>query len=384
MSRIILYYHNGSGNHGCEAIVRSTKKILDRKLILATGAMDEDINYGLDEVVELFFDQKNSLKPLSYQRLYASILNRIRHDDYGYIYQSHKKFFDSVKKGDICLSIGGDNYCYKGRDILGYYNKILHKKGTKTVLWGCSFDPKDMTEEIKEDIKLYNLIIARESISYEILKSVNKNTILLPDPAFQLDVEKVSLPEGFIEGNTIGINVSPLASSCGKGNLVYENYRNLIRYIVESTDSIVALIPHVVWPYNDDRSILNELYNEFATTGRVIMANDSNCMQLKYVISKCRFFVGARTHATIAAYSTCVPTLVAGYSVKARGIARDIFGTDNNYVVPVQNLKSQDDVKNAFRWIQEHEQEIVANLNAFIPEYKKTGLVAKRYLDMLL
>ena len=28
MSRIFLYAHGGSGNHGCEAIVRSTIKIL--------------------------------------------------------------------------------------------------------------------------------------------------------------------------------------------------------------------------------------------------------------------------------------------------------------------------------------------------------------------
>ena len=49
-------------------------------------------------------------------------------------------------------------------------------------------------------------------------------------------------------------------------------------------------------------------------------------------------FIGARTHATIAAYSSCVPTLVVGYSIKARGIAKDLFGTDEGYVLPVQAL----------------------------------------------
>ena len=68
------------------------------------------------------------------------------------------------------------------------------------------------------------------------------------------------------------------------------------------------------------------------------MINDKNCMEIKGIISKCRFFIGARTHSTIAAYSTCVPTLAVGYSIKARGIARDIFGTEDNYVVPVQKF----------------------------------------------
>lgn len=49
------------------------------------------------------------------------------------------------------------------------------------------------------------------------------------------------------------------------------------------------------------------------------MIEDASCGDLKGYISRCRFLVAARTHASIAAYSTGVPALVAGYSVKARG-----------------------------------------------------------------
>lgn len=76
---------------------------------------------------------------------------------------------------------------------------------------------------------------------------------------------------------------------------------------------------------------------------------DATCEELKGFISRCRLFVGARTHATIAAYSTCVPTLVAGYSVKARGIAKDLFGSEENYVLPVQSLKNKDDLVKGFQ-----------------------------------
>lgn len=60
--------------------------------------------------------------------------------------------------------------------------------------------------------------------------------------------------------------------------------------------------------------------------------------QYKSIISRCDMFIGARTHATIAAYSTCVPTLVIGYSVKSKGIAKDIFGTDEGLVIPVSEI----------------------------------------------
>src|SRR5690606_14821725 len=105
---------------------------------------------------------------------------------------------------------------------------------------------------------------------------------------------------------------------------------------------------HVVWTYNNDLETLNEIYQKFNDTGRVVLIGDHNCMELKGFIARCRMFIGARTHATIAAYSSMVPTLVVGYSVKARGIAIDIFGTNENYVIPVQSLKEETDLTNAF------------------------------------
>ena len=135
---------------------------------------------------------------------------------------------------------------------------------------------------------------------------------------------------------------------------------------------------------NDDRKPLNELYEYFKDTKRVVMIDDGNCMELKGYISRCRMFIGARTHATIAAYSTCVPTLVIGYSVKAKGIAKDIFGTYENYVLPVQSLKDEKDLINAFEWMRSNEDSIRKHLINFIPKYKEKGLLVKNEIDRLL
>ena len=87
------------------------------------------------------------------------------------------------------------------------------------------------------------------------------------------------------------------------------------------------------------------------------------------MISKCRAFIGARTHATIAAYSTCVPTLVVGYSVKALGIARDLFGSEENYVIPVQTLQDSDALLRAYEWLMKEEDAIRGRLQEIMPEY---------------
>jgi polysaccharide pyruvyl transferase WcaK-like protein len=94
--------------------------------------------------------------------------------------------------------------------------------------------------------------------------------------------------------------------------------------------------------------------------------------------------VGARTHATIAAYSTGVPTLVVGYSVKSKGIATDLFGTDKNYVVPVQDLQDQNKLTEAFLWIQSRETAIRNRLQQIMPEYQQRAWTAAAALETLL
>lgn len=106
-------------------------------------------------------------------------------------------------------------------------------------------------------------------------------------------------------------------------------------------------------------------------------------MEIKGVIARCRFLVCARTHASIAAYSSCVPTLVVGYSVKARGIAQDLFQTDQNYVIPVQSFKEKTDLSNAFIWLLSHEDKIRSHLTNIMPNYQSRILDVKEDIASL-
>jgi polysaccharide pyruvyl transferase WcaK-like protein len=62
----------------------------------------------------------------------------------------------------------------------------------------------------------------------------------------------------------------------------------------------VLLIPHVVLDHGDDRIINRYLFEKYKGSGRIAMIEDCKCEVIKGYISRCRFFVGARTHATIA------------------------------------------------------------------------------------
>lgn len=404
--KLIVYMHAGSGNHGCEAIVNSLCHMIKEKVKLVSYFGDEDERYSLKELCEIRGERRFENHKAAHVLYYG--YRKLTGDKESFI---RYRYGDVFKKeaAPLAISIGGDNYCYE--NMLGdlrLANSAFNRRGTRTVLLGCSIEPELLKrKEIAEDLRKYHTIIARESITYEALKEAFGKTskeisektdkgmaeavsgrgpevLCFPDPAFTLMAKELPLPEGFALGNTVGINVSPMIQDNEKkSGVTMENYKELISFIIQNTDMQIALIPHVVWERNDDRGPVHELYRAFADTGRVAEIGDGGCEELKGFIGRCRFFVGARTHATIAAYSMGVPTLVVGYSVKARGIARDLFGTEENYVLPVQSLEKKDDLTKGFRWLLSHEKEVREKLGEVMPGYKKRALETGKEVDRL-
>lgn len=379
MQDILFYCHKGSSNHGCEAIIRGTMNVLDNagefKYTLVSENPNNDIEYGIGERVNVV-KELNQVKKKSFKFLSAYLDLKLKKDYKKMNDLAYEGAMNSIDKTGISFSIGGDNYCYNDHSKYIMLHNLSRKHGNKTVLWGCSVD-EDRFEipEIIEDFKNFDLIVARETITYEnMLKKGITNVRLYPDVAFtlQIDENMKELPPE----NTVGINLSPLIMNyeTNEGNAL-KSYEKLVEYILNETDMNVALVPHVVWEGNDDRVPLRKIYDKFKDTGRVYMIGDYNCNQLKAYISKCRFFIGARTHATIAAYSTCVPTLVVGYSVKSKGIAKDIFGTYDGYVIPVQDLTEEKLIGN-FKWLVENEEGIKSHLEEFIPGYRQKAFEA--------
>lgn len=381
----IIYGNGGSGNHGCEAIVRGTQQLLGGTVHLHSAGPEQDAQYGLDQlahIVPAISEKKRDFKFLCAYAKMKLTGNYTDMDGLAYLpgIQAAK---GQVK---LALSAGGDNYCYPGTDIYGYLNKVYHKNGFNTVLWGCSVEPDVVKQAEKtRDLRLYDLIVAREGITYDALKKIGANAILAPDPAFFMPAKSCPLDPRMESGNVIGVNASPHILKCASdGNIAYKNYKHLIQHILDYTDANIALIPHVVWDNNDDRKVLQKLYEDFGCSERLILVEDHSAPELKYIISKCSFFVGARTHATIAAYSSCVPTLVVGYSVKARGIARDLFGTEIGYVLPVQSLTQPGQLTEAFLGQYEQRSHIAQHLKDTLPAYQAKGAAVKEAVEKLI
>lgn len=385
--KIFLYAHGGSGNHGCEAIIRSTIAIMQHceesyNLTLLSDNPGEDVTYGVDQLCRIIPEQQ------TYSRFTPSFVNaylrfKLKNDYIPLDKLRYKKAFDCIGKNDVALSVGGDNYCYADVNKYIMLHDMLLQRGAKTVLWGCSVEPEIISRpDIAADLRRYQLITARESITYQALKKINPNTKFVADPAFLLWPAKTELRAEFKPNRMVGINISPMVMKNEIiSDITMRNYGQLVDKILSTTDMGIVLIPHVVWKDNDDCIPLKNLYECFKKSGRVILIEDRSCTELKYVISQCRFFIGARTHATIAAYSSCVPTLVIGYSIKARGIARDLFQSEENYLLPIQEMKTDSDLWEKFQWLMENENSIRAQLKDEIPEIQRRALSAGTFIS---
>lgn len=376
----IMYAHGSAYNHGCEAIVRSTVDLLSlekEKTLLFSGNIQGDLDYNLDDIVKIEPVNETPVKqnsPLGIiYRACSHLYND--HEKMHYRFFGKKRYEYMYNRGEVALSIGGDNYCYDSgaRRELAATNYWLNKKGTKTVLWGATLSEKRTTPDVIEDLNRYSLISVRESISFEMLKkhSVKTEIILAPDPAFALKPEETAWKNR--NKDIIGINISPFVFYCSENGMGLKNYIAMINWILSETDFDIALIPHVIFPNNtanNDVLLATKLKEHFIDEPRVFVVSDGyNCCQLKSLISKCKVFVGARTHATIAAYSTGVPTLVVGYSEKSLGIAKDLFGTTEGYVCNVQNMEQETHLLNDFKNTLNNEQSARNFLKDRIPEY---------------
>lgn len=388
--KYVLFEHAGAGNHGCEAIIRSTVNMLgDNEYYLQTNNIKEDTEFGLNSITHPIVLNNVTISPNSLKGISMRIQSRLNpnlgYDDRESMIRNQKLLI----KDSIALSIGGDNYCYAGiihsmRDKLNAFKL----KKIPTVLWGCSIDRDYLDKAMIEDLKNYALITVRESLSAEVLQEigVKKKVVLCADPAFTLPRETVSWNNHIWDSkNVIGINVSDFMKYYNAyPNATYNNFYNLLRYILKTTDNYIVMIPHVRQNANDDLEPIKKLAAELNDERVLIVDQSYNCMQLKDIIARCSLFIGCRTHSTIAAYSSGVPTLVVGYSIKARGICNDIFGREDGLLIDVRNFQDDNDLIYMFERFVEQENEIKVLLERTMPQYCQKAYNASKALETVI
>ncbi|MBU8883069.1 polysaccharide pyruvyl transferase family protein [Kaistella sp. DKR-2] len=380
--RVLLFFHGGSRNRGCEAIVRTAAALLKSdhlisKLGLASGDPDSDL--AIPHIDVLHLDKPSRLEKFSPLGILSAVKVKFFKDE-SLVYQKiHESIIKLIPHYDVFLSIGGDNYCYGEQPGIYEIDRQIKEAGKKLVLWGASIGEEDLSEAKIKDLQSFDLLLVRESITESTLKKAGINNVkLVADGAFLMEKTELPLPAGWQEGKTVGFNFSALVFK--KNPDSKKAAFALVQHILDTTDFSVCFIPHVIIPGNDDYEILQEFEAHFKDSGRtLLLPNDLNASEYKGYIARMKFFIGARTHATIAAYSCLVPTLVLGYSVKSKGIAKDIFGAER-LVLDLSEISDPVKLIARFEEMKGEENELKEILSRKVPELKKMAMKAKDYL----
>lgn len=241
-----------------------------------------------------------------------------------------------LAKCDLVLDIGeGDSFS----DIYGWKRLVFligtklraARDGRKLVLSPQTLGPfKRPLAAWLGDVAMRraSLVCARDGLSTQYFKSRRLRTPFLEpiDVAFALPYERRDSPPSPVR---VGINVSGLlwAGGYSGGNQfgLALDYRQtvhaLVRHFNALPDVQVVLVPHVVTAgrlAEDDLRASQAVAAEHP--GVEVAGPFDSPMQAKSFISGMHFFMGARMHACIAAFSSGVPCVPMAYSRKFTGL----------------------------------------------------------------
>lgn len=404
MKTIYLSGQRTFGNRGCEAIVRSTVGLLraqfgDVRVLVPSVDIERDRAQWPDAAEQgVLFVKAYLPRAAGYwvnlQRLPLPVLKRAR-----WPFPMPHWLKKQLADVDAVLAVGGDNYSLDYRipsPIMGL-DRWAMDMGKPVILWGASVGPFDrepgFVPTVRQHLSRMNFIAVRESASFRYLteKLGLGNVVQMADPAFMLGRETVDYARFWprCPNGVLGVNVSNLIERYKRPDQnLRQEVAEFVRRAVQDYGMGVLLVPHVNPLQGEheggDATYMAGLQDRLRDLGDSVtmMPHELNAAQTKYVISQLRFFIGARTHSTIAALSSGVPTVSIAYSIKARGINRDLFGNEDA-VLPTPML-SADALQHRLDWLIREERSLQETLARRIPQLQDQAKTAAARVSCVL
>ena len=269
-------------------------------------------------------------------------------------------FGRSIKKIEYeAADYGGDGFSdiYGDKDFLSRMNQTftLWKAKIPLIMLPQTVGPFRKKENYELAVKIMRYakeIYVRDDRFVSEFKKLGINYTQTKDISSFMQPEKIDIK---IERNAIGLNVSGLAYGNTFHGLEgqFNSYPELISKIIDhfrNKNYVVYLIPHS-YSYlapddNDDMVACRTAYERLENKKNVVVVDkDLTAPQVKYVISKMKFFIGARMHANFAAIYTGVPVFGTAYSYKFEGAfnANGLDGKKQTAMINNLNVNQIDD-----------------------------------------
>ena len=262
-------------------------------------------------------------------------------------------FADAIRRADAVFDIGGgdsftDIYGAK-RFLTGWVTKLRTVQAKKPlVLCPQTIGPFETGWSRRLATYVMNrsaAVVSRDALSTAFLDDLGIRTRILEATDVAMRLEHRPPAPRTDDRIRVGLNVSGLLMAGGHTQdnqfdirLDYPALiRDIIRFFQGREGVELHLVGHVqseTQPVEDDQRAGAALAAEFP--GTVLAPVFASPVEAKSYIAGMDFFMGARMHATIAAFSTGVPVIPMAYSRKFRGVFATL-GYDH-----VADMKSED------------------------------------------
>lgn len=378
-----------NGNRGCVALSISAIAIIDK--IFSEANVEYDIfmpdSYWQDCATKHYVVGNSSIQYTPCR--YYKALNRndsIKLEINRYLGRyNYKKAFEAA---DFVLDIGqGDSFAdiygelrFKQIDRIHKIARELNKPYCLLPQTIGPFTNPSIKAQADKSIEKATLCMARDKQSYEYVlsnvssqKSINEYI----DVAFFMPYQKIEQDSSFTH---VGLNISALMWNGGytRNNQfgLKDDYKNIVRTIIDYFLSLsnvkVHLVPHVVLQergIENDYEVSYELWREYNNPDLLLAPFALGPIEIKSYIAGLDFFMGARMHATIAAFSSGVPVVPMAYSRKFNGLFEDTL--DYHYMTDLK-IQTADEVlstiKDAFVERSELKDIIHNRMNTVVKE----------------
>lgn len=349
----------------------------DKKKIVLLGLDFNSGNFGCAALGYSFLNILNELAKKNNIKLDIVSVNYSKFSLFGENYEVNDlkvkyksplfyiKYLKVIIESDLVFDFtGGDSFT----DIYGksrflkesFLKKIVIWCNKKLILGPQTIGPFKSTwiKNIACSImKKSKQVYTRDEVSFEYVKEMKMSAIITTDVAFMLPAENVDIKK---ENNIldVGINISGLLWNGGytrnnQFGLKFD-YQIYIKKIIETFRDMRAkiyLIGHVLPKEDnspeDDYAVCKKIHEQYPDT--VLAPRFKTPMEAKGYIANMDFFIGSRMHATVAAFSTKVPTVPVAYSRKFQGLYGSL-GYD--YVIDAKKETLEDAITKTFNYVE--------------------------------
>lgn len=377
------------GNKGCVALSISSiyiiDKILSEKGLSYTLYLPDSMHHdGKEYVLNIlgkeihYFDTEYpvgitiketiKLKALelknrrSYSKIFKSadyILDIGQGDSFADIYGKHR--FDKIDRIHVLARRYNKPYCILPQTIGPFADKDVKRKAIVSIEHAL-------------------LCMARDKISFNYVEAnahKQKNINEYIDVAFLLPYDKITHDNNYMH---VGLNVSSLLwhggytqdNQFGLKDDYKDVIRQIIRFFISKPNVKVHLVPHVVHDVikvENDYAVSYDLWKEFNDKNLVLSPFFFSPIEAKSYIAGLDFFMGARMHSTIGAFSSGVPVVPMAYSRKFNGLFEDTL--DYHFMTDLKAQTKEEvitTIKDAFDKRKELKEIINNRMNSIVKE----------------